>query len=94
LRPGEKLYEELFEGDEKMLKTSHHKIFMAIPNTDDRNSKRFFSKLIDLKMGALSGNKERIMARIKDIVPSYQPGFRDTFTNGDYTKVVNEASFD
>jgi FlaA1/EpsC-like NDP-sugar epimerase len=32
LRPGEKLYEELFNEDEVIEKTSHPKIYRAIPN--------------------------------------------------------------
>ncbi|MBI5194399.1 MAG: polysaccharide biosynthesis protein [Nitrospirae bacterium] len=94
LRPGEKLFEELFEKDEKMLNTSHKKIFMATPNYDEMDSKRFFSKLIDLKIHALGGNKELIIERIKDIVPTYQQTCINHYTNGDYTKVVDEGPLD
>lgn len=89
LRPGEKLYEELFDEDEKILATSHKKIFMAIPTTDDKDSKRFFSKLIELKIDAIEGNKGHVIKKVKELVPSYQPAFIDPYTSEDYTKVVN-----
>lgn len=94
LRPGEKLYEELFEKDEKMLNTSHKKIFMAIPNHNDMDPKRFISKLIELKMGALGGNKELIIERIKDLVPTYQQSLVNHYTNVDYTNIADEGLLD
>lgn len=90
LRPGEKLYEELFDEDEKILATSHKKIFMAIPATDDdMDSKWFFSKLIELKIDAIAGNKGHVIKKIIELVPSYQPAFIDPYTSEDYTNVVN-----
>lgn len=90
LRPGEKLYEELFDEDEKILATSHKKIFMAIPATDDdMDSKWFFSKLIELKIDAIAGNQGHVIKKIIELVPSYQPAFIDPYTSEDYTNVVN-----
>lgn len=90
LRPGEKLYEELFDEDEKILATSHKKIFMAIPTTDDdMDSKWFFSKLIELKIDAIAGNKGHVIKKVIELVPSYQPAFIDPYPSEDYTNVVN-----
>ena len=46
LRPGEKLYEELFDADEKILPTSHKKINMAISTTNGSDAEKFFNRLI------------------------------------------------
>lgn len=69
LRPGEKLYEELLLSEEGTLKTSHSEIFVARP------SKINFDELLD-KIRRFEDeieNKDDIILRLKDLVPTYKP---------------------
>lgn len=57
LRPGEKLYEELFNGDEKIEKTSHPKIYRAISNGRvNRNALEALMSLNDVEVFRDSSN--------------------------------------
>lgn len=71
LRPGEKLYEELFDHSEKIHKTHHEKLNMAIAepfNKDLLNAKIDICLDLTKKMAP----REAIIAQIKQIVTSYQ----------------------
>ena len=69
LRPGEKLYEELLLSEEGTTETSHSEIFVAKPseiNFDELLEKiRKFEDEIE--------NREDIVQRLKDLVPTYKP---------------------
>ena len=70
LRPGEKLYEELFSSDEPLLPTYHPKI--SIAQTSDNNLELISSridKISDL-LYELSG--EQLIKEMKKIVPGYK----------------------
>lgn len=77
LRPGEKLYEELLMAEEGLNKTKHKKIFIGKPISTDLNVlKRSFD---ELKFIIEVGNREELIRKIKEIVPTYRRinGFSD-----------------
>lgn len=68
LRPGEKLYEELFFEKDKVEKTEHEKIFRVRENVED--IKFSFKKIINTSFPQiLKMNREELRQWIKDIVP-------------------------
>lgn len=73
LRPGEKLYEELFNGGEKFSNTLNDKIFIAensskiVPEHFDRK----LSELIELASNPLTSDEE-FKLLLKELVPEYQ----------------------
>jgi len=71
LRPGEKLYEELFDTEEKILPTSHEKINMAISGTNGIDAEIFFNQLIELQIKALGADKDGVLSTMKDLIPTY-----------------------
>ncbi len=71
LRPGEKLFEELFHSSENAVKTSHEGIFLASPRTSDAASLR---KGLDSLLAASGARKESEVRRIlKELVPELEP---------------------
>lgn len=69
LRPGEKLYEELLLSEEGTSETSHSEIFVAKPSEIN------FDELLE-KINRFEDeieNKEDIIQRLKDLVPTYKP---------------------
>lgn len=71
LRPGEKLYEELFDTEEEILPTSHEKINMAISGTNGIDAEKFFNQLIELQVRALGADKDGVLSAMKDLIPTY-----------------------
>jgi FlaA1/EpsC-like NDP-sugar epimerase len=71
LRAGEKLYEELFDTDEKILSTSHEKINMALSATNGIDAEKFFDQLIGLQVLALGGDKDGVLEKMKELIPAY-----------------------
>lgn len=68
LRPGEKLYEELFYSDEERVETDHEKIYQARQaSLDGNNIDIFFQELETL---CASFDEEELLKRIDRIVPS------------------------
>lgn len=86
LRPGEKLYEELFDEHEKIFPTSHSKIKMAVSTLNGKDADRFFSLLIDLQVNVLGGDKDAIFGKIKELIPTYQLPIVP-IQNGSYTAI-------
>lgn len=68
LRPGEKLYEELFYSRETMINTNHQKIFLAqnVQNTEELQA--IFS---DMMLACELRHEEKILALLKKLVPEY-----------------------
>jgi FlaA1/EpsC-like NDP-sugar epimerase len=70
LRPGEKFFEELFNGDETFKRTAHDKIFVATngqaPGIPD-------SRLASLITAASAGDSLRVRQQLAEIVPAYEP---------------------
>lgn len=74
LRPGEKLYEELFISGEEYHRTEHEKILTA------GNASRIVSEMVDSKIEALcaaakQNNSNLIVFLLERLVPEYTPGY-------------------
>lgn len=69
LRPGEKLYEELLASSENSLPTHHRQILVGkVREYEFDEVKQFITELIQL---FATQNNERIVAKMKDIVPEF-----------------------
>ncbi len=69
LRPGEKLYEELFHGGENALRTEHQSIFLASPRGGELASLR--NALKTLVDAAQNRDKLAALAQLKALVPEF-----------------------
>jgi FlaA1/EpsC-like NDP-sugar epimerase len=69
LRPGEKLYEEVLMSEEGMSTTGHNKIFVARPS--HYNIEELKIGFQELKFLCEVGNKEEIVRKLQEIVPTY-----------------------
>lgn len=69
LRPGEKIKEELLTAEEGTTTTRIEKVFVAKPNSLDPH---FATKIKNLKTAAESGEKEKILALLKNLVLGYR----------------------
>ena len=73
LRPGEKLFEEIFHGGEPLMETESDGILLAAPRGADVIT---ISRSIEkLTMEARNGNIDEVMKSIINLVPEYQPTF-------------------
>ncbi|MEG0020346.1 MAG: polysaccharide biosynthesis protein, partial [Oscillospiraceae bacterium] len=69
LRPGEKLFEELLQDEESVRKTDNKKIYIGSPLRMDAS--RFFTDLLELKSVAYSNEQDKLMEKIKTMVPTF-----------------------
>lgn len=72
IRPGEKLYEELFLKDEEYGRTAHEKIFIAC------NASKFVPEHLndlvrDLEAAARLGDAQAVISMFRRLIPEYQP---------------------
>jgi FlaA1/EpsC-like NDP-sugar epimerase len=76
LRPGEKLFEEVFLDSEEYLPTRHGKIFASPNGLHDWTGalEQAVDELIPL---AQWGDEGRIRAKLREIVPEYEPELSD-----------------
>ena len=72
LRPGEKLYEELFVEGEEYGRTAHQKIFTA-SNASSFVPRRLNESIQELAVAAQRGDKQAIVAGLMALVPEYRP---------------------
>lgn len=72
LRPGEKLFEELFEETEQVEPTSHPKIQRAVKH-GTRSFSGIEQSIMRLEMVVSHGDDEALIRRLQEAVPSYQP---------------------
>lgn len=72
LRPGEKLFEELFEETEQVEPTSHPKIQRAVKH-GTRSFAGIEQSIMRLEMVVSHGDDEALIRRLQEAVPSYQP---------------------
>lgn len=70
LRPGEKLYEEVLTAEEGLNKTAHEKIFVGKPTYFDFDTLKI--KLEELRFITEGGNKEEIVLKLQELVPTYK----------------------
>ncbi len=85
LRPGEKMYEELFDESELKLPTFHSKLLMAVPDTPSAH-----------ELSRCLSDFERIVReyRIDDVVPAIQrivPNYRFTLPTADAGMVMMDT---
>jgi len=70
LRPGEKLFEELFHFSENTAKTSHESIFLASPRSSDLDE---LSPKLDALLAACTHRQAaKALAMLKELVPEFQ----------------------
>lgn len=71
LRPGEKMYEELFKASEEFAETYHPRILRARKSLETNG--QFQSLLNELKIAALEHNNDIIPFILRKMVPEFQP---------------------
>ncbi len=76
LRPGEKMYEELFDRDERVEPTAHEKIKRAVSVTAVSRGE-FDRHLREMETLTPGGDQEAIMRTFKEMVTTYQRGMND-----------------
>jgi FlaA1/EpsC-like NDP-sugar epimerase len=77
LRPGEKLYEELFADGEDYQRTAHQKIFIA--SNASRLAPNGLEQSIDeLIVAATRGDEAAIRRALKSLIPEFRPSSSDT----------------
>ncbi|TDE63642.1 MAG: polysaccharide biosynthesis protein, partial [Candidatus Scalindua sp. AMX11] len=70
LRPGEKLYEELFDKSEQVISTLHEKFWLTIPDTP--SLREFNNHIAELERIVRDNAIDEVVSAIKDIVPSFK----------------------
>jgi FlaA1/EpsC-like NDP-sugar epimerase len=73
-RPGEKMYEEMFWGDEVAVRTEHPKVLRSRKSPFDPNVVPLISELIE--MAALNAEGEVVRRMLREIVPDFEPASR------------------
>ncbi len=72
LRPGEKLFEEMFLAEEKYARTGHDQIFMA--KNGWHNLPEDFNAAVDQLLGAARTNEaDQVVGRLRVLAPEYAP---------------------
>jgi O-antigen biosynthesis protein WbqV len=72
LRPGEKLFEELFDKTEKSVPTSHSKLMIAVPEVPSLADLNQY--LLELEHSVLNYSVDEVEAIIRKIVPNFRNG--------------------
>lgn len=102
LRPGEKMYEELFKDSEEFAETYHPRILRAKKSTDSHDNFKFL--LEELEEAAHNHNNEIIPFILRKMVPEFNPagiplsikpsvsGLTPQLTNGKSFPVPNDKS--
>ncbi|MCB0185795.1 MAG: polysaccharide biosynthesis protein, partial [Caldilineaceae bacterium] len=72
LRPGEKLFEEMFQASETYERTEHQKIFIA-PNAARVVPPQLDTIVEQLIEAALADDKRAVIALLTQLLPAYQP---------------------
>ena len=73
LRPGEKLFEELFQQGEAFRRTRHEKIFVTEEADGGADGGAFAGQVDRLLAAAEAGRTEAVNGLLRELVPSYQP---------------------
>lgn len=72
MRPGEKLFEELFIPGETYQRTAHHKIFV-IGNADGLVPTRINQSVVRLESAVQANDETAVVSILQDLLPRYQP---------------------
>lgn len=86
LRPGEKLYEDLFDESEVMIPTNHKKLMTALPSVP--SSVVLHGHLTALEHIVRNYAAEEIVPTMRDIVPSFRGGFTDVPSTEGVAEVI------
>jgi FlaA1/EpsC-like NDP-sugar epimerase len=70
LRPGEKLYEELFHDEEVLQETGYEKLRLAKARLYD--SQEWSTKIAELTIGCRQWDQETILVKLKQLVPEFK----------------------
>ncbi len=70
MRPGEKLYEELFHEKEELTNTTHEKILQA--RYRDINWSRLNKVLLEMTVGCENNDEKILFELLSELVPEYQ----------------------
>lgn len=74
LRPGEKLFEELFIPGESYVRTAHQKIFVATNGALDPGDGAELNARVDRMIAAAEcGDRDAIVQAVQSVVPAYRP---------------------
>jgi len=52
---------------------------------------KFFNQLIELQVSALSGDKEIVLEKIKELIPTYNQPLPVSYQNGNYPEIIKPA---
>jgi FlaA1/EpsC-like NDP-sugar epimerase len=85
IRPGEKLYEELWTEKERLHKTKNERIFVS--DSEGINKTKFIEQLEELKKIVLEDSKNEIKNKLLEMVPSYSPKFSPS-SGGDEKRIL------
>jgi FlaA1/EpsC-like NDP-sugar epimerase len=72
LRPGEKLFEELFEETEQVESTAHAKVRRAV-NASAVQLDRFDRAITHLEIAVNHGDDDELIRRLNEAVPTFTP---------------------
>jgi len=70
LRPGEKLYEELFHGEEQLMETGYSKLRLAKARIYDNDV--WFQTIHQLTLACQDQDQQRTLTLLKDLVPEFK----------------------
>ncbi len=70
LRPGEKLFEELFDNSERIIPTRHKKIFIAIPLIPEKGILDRYIR--EFEKNTIIYSPEGVLSLLKDLVPNFK----------------------
>jgi FlaA1/EpsC-like NDP-sugar epimerase len=74
LRPGEKLFEEIFAGAEAHERTEHEKIFVCRNGASSAHVPSDLDEVLDdLVLAAVDADPARVRGLLKELVPEYNP---------------------
>ena len=91
LRPGEKLYEELFIEGESYEKTVHEKIFIA-RNSSELVIENLIPRIESLIRSAQAGNYKEMLQGLINLLPEYSPE-KNHIYNLEKLSLANQALF-
>jgi FlaA1/EpsC-like NDP-sugar epimerase len=89
LRPGEKLFEELFEESEQVEPTPHAKIRRAV-SASAIQSDRLDRAIAHLEAAVNQGDEDELIRRLTEAVPTYTPMSANSMTHE--TDQVNQVN--
>ncbi|OGV27937.1 MAG: multidrug MFS transporter [Legionellales bacterium RIFCSPHIGHO2_12_FULL_35_11] len=79
LRPGEKLFEELFHDSEKLVETSHHKLFQA--QFRKINWDELIESLLLIDKACNKNQTAELIILLKNLVPEFNPPIKKSAPN-------------